>query len=221
MSVDDITLMALADGELDADEARAVERAIEGDLDAQARLDRFRRTRDALRMMPAPTHDGDQALIAQIRAAEGAPAPRPTANFNRAPWAALAAGAAVLAIGLGWWLPRQGGADTLQAALSQTPSGQGAVLDDGTDLTVLASFRTEAGTLCREIEATQDGATRLSVMCRDTFDAPFEERFAMELAPAQGYQPASGEIEALEAFLARIGAGNPLTPEDEAAALSR
>ncbi|MBM3605447.1 MAG: hypothetical protein FJX25_12055 [Alphaproteobacteria bacterium] len=232
MSIDDITLMALADGELDATEARALEARIANDPDAQARLAHFRETRARLAALAqdAPPHPGDAALMARIHVARAAPpvpanmpaAAAPAANWNRAPWVALAAGLAAVAITIGWWQSDGGpGADGLQTALVSLPAGEGTVLEDGTDLTVIASFRTSEGLFCREIEATRAGRARLAVLCRKNAASPFEERFALDLAPLEGYQPASGELEGLDAFLTGIGAGAPLTPEDEAAALAR
>ncbi|QBX34347.1 hypothetical protein E4191_06195 [Paracoccus liaowanqingii] len=230
MSIDDITLMALADGELDAAEARALQARIAADPQAQARLAQFRLTRAHLAALAedASAHPGDADLTARIRAAgiaahppSGRPIPRPAANRNRAPWAALAAGLAVLGIAIGWWLPGgNSGSDGLQEVLARVPAGEGAMLEDGTDVTVIASFRTGTGQLCREIETAGDGRARLAILCRDDASEAFEERFALDLTTAEGYQPASGELEGLDAFLAGIGAGDPLSPADEAEALA-
>lgn len=236
MQIDDTTLMALADGELDPAEADRLRALIAEDPVAQARLRQFIETRERLRQLAGGADAGpaDAALIAMIRAASvpdarsaAAPAPaRRPANRNRAPLAALAAALTALAIGLGWWQmpgsPGDGLAPDLVAALDALPSGEGAQLADGRDLTILASYRNRFSELCREYETHQGEAMQLSVACRgggggETWVARFETRFT---AP-EGYLPASGEIEALDSYLADTGAGAPLTPEEEAAALAR
>lgn len=131
MQIDDETLMALADGELDPARAEELRRAIAADPELQSRLHRFEETR---RLLSGLRRDqpGEDPLAAMIRAsvtapvapspiASHAPGPRPAvppggtplaaparaparpANLNRRPWLAAAASAAIVAIGLGWW----------------------------------------------------------------------------------------------------------------------
>ncbi|MFD2813518.1 hypothetical protein ACFSYD_01240 [Paracoccus aerius] len=73
MQIDDETLMALADGELDQAEAARVSAAVARDPEAQARLRLFTETRARLKILasaaPAPS---DKDLIARIRAASSA-----------------------------------------------------------------------------------------------------------------------------------------------------
>ena len=229
MQIDDETLMALADGELDRAEAARISEAIADDPEAQARLRRFAETRARLKVLAAegPARQADDALIARIRAAGVAPqapaalAPPPAANANRAPWAALAAALTAAVVGLGWWqmgdapdgLPR-----AEVAALDSLRSGQATVLEDGRDLTVIASYRMTDGAFCREYEITQATMLTVSVACRD--GDVWHRRFASDLTATPGYVPAAGDIAALDDWLVRSGAGDPLTPEDEAAALA-
>ncbi|WEF24209.1 hypothetical protein [Paracoccus sp. S3-43] len=232
MQIDDETLMALADGELDGAEAARVSAAIADDPEAQARLRRFAETRARLRALSAPPagQGDDNDLIARIRAASvpaqapAAPAPATpgvAANRNRAPWAAIAAGLTAALVGLGWW--QMGGAPAgLEqaeiAALDSLPSGEAAVLEDGRDLTVIASYRTAEGMFCREYETARDARVTVSVACRD--GGGWQRQFASVMTATDGYVPASGDLAALDDWLARTGAGDPLTPEDEAAALA-
>lgn len=230
MQIDDETLMALADGELDRAEAARISAAIADDPEAQARLRRFTETRARLRALSAqgPASQADDALIARIRAAAAvlpapaAPAPVPAAaNSNRAPWAAVAAALAALAVGLGWW--QMGGApDGLAqgevAALDSLPSGEAVALEDGRELMVIASYRTADGAFCREYETARDASLTVGVACRE--GDTWQRQFASEMTAADGYVPASGDIAALDDWLAETGAGDPLTPEDEAAALA-
>lgn len=230
MPIDDETLMALADGELDPEEAAHLSAAIADDPRTQARLRRFSETRARLSAMRAdgPAAPADDALIARIRAASVAPlapagsaaAPVP-ANRDRAPLAAIAAALTAAVVGLGWW--QMGGPATdlpaaQVSALDTLPSGQAAILGDGADLTMIASYRIADGTLCREYETVRDAAVSIGVACRA--NGAWQRRFASDTSLADGYVPASGDIAALDDWLAQTGAGDPLTPEDEAAALA-
>ena len=233
MQIDDETLMALADGELDRAESARISAAIADDPEAQARLRRFAETRARLKALSTegPARQADDALIARIRAAgvapqapaalAPAPAPPPAANANRAPWAAVAAALTAAVVGLGWWqmgdapdgLPR-----AEVAALDSLRSGQATVLEDGRDLTVIASYRTAEGAFCREYETARDASLTVTVACREGGD--WQRQFASDMVATDGSVPASGDIAALDDWLAETGAGDPLTPEDETAALA-
>ena len=84
---------------------------------------------------------------------------------------------------------------------------------------VIATFRNSEQDLCREFEVNSvDRSTVVSVACRS--EDEWRVSFAV-VAPgdAQGYAPASS-TEALDAYLSAIAAGDPLSVEEEAAALS-
>jgi anti-sigma factor RsiW len=84
---------------------------------------------------------------------------------------------------------------------------------------VIATFRNNAEDLCREFEVdSADRSTVVSVACRS--EDEWRVSFAV-VAPgdAQGYAPASS-TEALDAYLSAIEAGDPLSVEEEAEALS-
>ncbi|RCW87138.1 anti-sigma factor family protein [Paracoccus lutimaris] len=239
MQISDETLMALADNELDAQTARRVSQAVRDDPALAARLARFTRTRELLaqsiRAGQGGTQGAEDPLAAMIRAGITKPAVKPAvkpaekpaekpapANLNRRPILAAAASMAIAAIGLGWWgwsnrLPDGLSVPEL-AALDSLPSGESRMLDAGAELTMIASFRSAAGALCREFETAQAARTRIVLACHES--GGWHERFA---ATAQqdatgGYQPASGEG-SIDDALAQIGASAPLTPEEEAAAL--
>lgn len=233
MRMDDETLMAFADGELTGAEADEVARAVAADPALAARVDLFRKTRAALaEPAPAPS-EADAALIAQIRAAAAAatvaqvathkaglntaPTPAPAANRNWAPTAVAAS--LVMALGLGWWSGLLDGGSAagglspaVVAALDSVPSAQ-----TRDSFTAIASFQTADGTLCREYETTEP--PQIAVACRQ--EGAWVQRFAATLEAADGYVPASGTVEAVEALLGDLGAGEPLTPEAEAEALAR
>ncbi|QEU08474.1 hypothetical protein FOB51_10940 [Paracoccus yeei] len=244
MQIDNETLMALADGELDPARAEALRRAVAADPELQARLHRFQETRRLLAGL-RQTDAAEDPLAAVIRAAvrpdagvaSSAPVPppasgarlggqtrdvQPPANLNRRPWMAAAASVAIVALGLGWWQwagapgPQSFSAAEL-AALDSLPSGQVQPLDQGAELAMIASFRAGDGGLCREYETRRGEVLRTVLACRG--DAGWSERFAAESRDGgQEYRPASGEG-TIDNAIAAIGAEAPLTPEDEAAAL--
>ncbi|MDP5305931.1 anti-sigma factor family protein [Paracoccus spongiarum] len=235
MQIDDVTLMALADGELDADEAARLGALVAADPEAQARLRRFTDSRERLKALAAQdgvAAPGDAALIARIRAAAVArvrqtppPPATPAANRNRAPLAALAAALTAAVVGLGWWQmgadPRGGFAPELAAALDSLPSGEGQMLADGRDLTLIASYRAAGGEFCREFETRQAESIEVVVACRgDGATGAWAQRFATATIAADGFVPASGDLAGLDDFLAELGAGAPLDPDQEAAALA-
>jgi hypothetical protein len=232
VQIDDETLMALADGELGQAEAARISAAIANDPEAQARLRLFTETRARLKALSSavPAAPSDKDLIARIRAAGSAAqasatvaptaVPKP-ANTNRAPWAVLAAAMALAVVGLGWWQMGDAPSGLPQAAvtaLDSLPSGQAVELGDGRDLTMIASYRTADGAFCREYETAQNAGLTVSVACRD--GDGWQQQFASDMTATDGYVPASGDIAALDEWLSKTGAGDPLTPEDEGAALA-
>lgn len=234
VQIDDETLMALADGELDPTRAEELRRAIAADPGLQARLHRFEETRRLLGglRVASPAED---PLAATIRAAVGSAAPPAgtapdaagqhppqPANLNRRPWMAAAASVAVVALGLGWW--QWTGAPGPQslpvaelAALDALPSGQVRTLDDGTKMAMIASFRASDGRLCREYETRHAQELRTVLACREA-DGWTPRFAAISHDGGQEYLPASGEG-TIDAAIEAIGAGLPLAPQEEAAAL--
>lgn len=225
--IEDTMLMAYADGELDAETAARVEAALEQDESLAERLGVFLSTRSALKEAFDPPPPVSPQLEAAVRAM-ATPAPQVVSlSARRAAWRPMALAASLaLAVGLGagWFIagqPTAGGpelalAEGADRVLDTLASGQSADLGGGR-LTAIASFEDAQGTLCREISQEAAGGSMLAVACRSG-DA-WELRFA--LASGSGgdaYRPASAP-EALDAWLAATGAGAPLPPEAEAAAL--
>jgi hypothetical protein len=99
------------------------------------------------------------------------------------------------------------------------PAGQEIALAAGGRFRAIATFRDDNGDLCREFELdSADRSTVVSVACNTAGE--WRVSFAVT-APgdAGGYAPASS-TEALDAYLRAIEAGEPLTSEEEAEALS-
>jgi anti-sigma factor RsiW len=234
MPIDDETLMALADGEIDGDEAEALHARIKADPDLAARYTLFSQTSDwvAQAALNDPEAEVSDDLTARIRemAAAAPPAAENVVSLRRpAPrWQPMAIAASVaLAVGLSAGLflspdALQTGTPMLSAALQERlgtlPSGAEAALPDGRRVHVIASFQDGAGAFCREYEtAAEGGAGLVGVACRNGAD--WSLRFAMATTSGRdGYAPASS-LEALDAFYAATGASQPLSAEAELAYL--
>ena len=233
--VENEMLMALADGELDDAEAKALMRRIERNPQLAARYASFAQTAEALRAAFArgemPAH-----LINAVRSAPGeAVIPRRrserkilTAAFEFLGLLAQpAAVAAMLAagVGLGWVLRGDGdgpsaGLDqrTMAAAVSDMPTGETREVAGGGTVRVLGSFQTARG-LCRLIltDTLPTGGARF-VACRN--DADWQVMVSVAEAGESGFAPASATAtEAIDLYLDAIGAGAALSAEAEAAEL--
>ncbi|MCR9212313.1 MAG: anti-sigma factor [Proteobacteria bacterium] len=104
-------------------------------------------------------------------------------------------------------------------ALVAIPSGMESQLGgEGDRFRAIATYRNADGTLCREFEVDQsDKSTVVAVACRP--EQRWNVRFAVVAGPADsGYAPASS-LESLDAYLDAVDAGEPLSLEDEKAAL--
>ena len=241
---DDETLMACADGELDAAAARRVGEAAAADPEVAARIRVFRETREALRGAALARDDAPvpDALMARVRATlAAAPAASPGENVvpfrrrdasPRPRWQmSLVASAALLAGVLAGFLVAQvgGGRDGLRlaaldqpglvAALGSTPSGERRGIEGG-EIAPIASYLNGDGEFCREFEFDgASGTTAVSIACH--IGQAWDIRFAVAARGTDdsGYAPASS-LETLDAYLTATGAGAPLSPEEEAAFLS-
>lgn len=176
---------------------------------------------------------GEQPTVQQPGAAPvGGPASarllRPANDWWRIAAAACVAGIVGVGIGLmaGGSAPPDGlriadiGRDALAAALNSVATGEETTLaGDAARFRAIASFHDSRQSLCREFELDMaDGSTVVSVACRD---GGWAVRFAVASAGNEGgYAPASSS-ETLEAYLAAIQAGAPLSQADERAALEK
>jgi anti-sigma factor RsiW len=112
-----------------------------------------------------------------------------------------------------------GGGPALVEALTTSPAGTETRLPGSNQrFRVIATFRDSQETLCREFEVdSPDRSTVISVACHS--DDQWRVSFAV-VAPgnSDGYAPASS-TEALDAYLAAINAGAPMSAEEEEKAL--
>lgn len=247
----DETLMAFADGELDEAQMAQIERALANDDQLAVRLSVFLESRSAafdsfqpLLQTPIPDvlrSNVDKIIEAQ---AEGI-ATSEASNIvsladKRKPFYArtdLAAAACISLIAggvVGFALsgssPRSEGSDILATVISDTSlieametvrSGDEIRMENGSRLSVIASFKNDLGSLCREFEVDgANGATSVSVACAT--EGAWQVKFLVSAPSTSGnqYAPASS-LEALEAYLTAIGATQPMNEADEAKTLDR
>jgi hypothetical protein len=234
MDIDDDTLMSLADGEIDGDEAARLHAIIKADPALAARYALYTQTSDWVE--EAALTDPEAAVSPDLEAGirEMAASMSPEAE-NVVPmrrpasrWVPVAVAASLaLAIGLSAGLLLAPGAPetgvpklsaAVQERLGSLPSGAEAELPDGRRVSVVASFTDSAGAFCREYETTaQGGDSHVGVACRD--GAAWSLRLAVATASEDaGYAPAAS-LEALDAFYASTGASEPLSVEAERAFL--
>jgi hypothetical protein len=236
--IDTETLMAYADGELDAEQRKEVEALLERDPEARAMVRKFRESADLLKdgLDSVLTEPVPQRLIDAI----GATAPASNVvELRRSPgrvrrsnfWPSLAAAASlVLAVGLVGSIllldrakpPATDVATVhaLQQALEGLPSG--AVLETGDGIRVMPvlTFRAADGRVCREYEREAPLGSATGLACRDEAErwiAEVEvERDPMQDGSAENaYQPAGGAGDPISEVLDRLGAGAALSAEEE------
>ncbi|MEM8626498.1 MAG: anti-sigma factor [Pseudomonadota bacterium] len=245
----DTTLMAYADGEVDTDTRSAIERALIDDSALSARVDMFRRTRqaasDAFKThLDAPVPDalaGSIAAMVERHEREAVGGASNVVAFQRKTKLptfrldlAIAASIALFAGGaIGYLVSGYGGVaptssvltaglidPSLPLALRTVPSGDEMDLERGGRFRAIASFRDGADNLCREFEVDQADTSRVvSVACQA--EEQWRVQFTVLASGADGgYAPASS-LEVLDAYMQAIGADPPLSEEDERAALER
>lgn len=241
---DDETLMAFADGELDAATNQRLETALETDEVLAERLAIFLDTRMAVASAMKPLIDEPvpEALAASVRRmaeaadTKAANAPennvvafqrpeKPVTARSRKPWL-MPVAASILAVitGVGGYMAGRGSIDTggspekaLFAALDQQPSGSDVSLGQSGALHIVSSFVDGRGELCREYELKRQNETTATVACRT--NGAWVTRLALSSPRAEGYVPASSQ-ETIDAYLASIDAGEPLAVEAEKNALA-
>ena len=247
---DDETLMAFADGELDAETTARVEAAMETDDELVMRVATFIESRAAVAAELKPLIDEPvpealthsvEAMVAASRKPQSQLAPsdnviplRPAHRTASPSWIMpLAASLVAVAFGIGGYLAGQanvpGTSAPLLAAIADpamirtldtAASGEETNVADGS-MKLVSSFRDGGGTLCREFELKQaDGGATVTVACRSSQEWSVRLAVAGPATSASAYQPA-GATETVDAFLTTIGAGSPLSEADEKAALAK
>lgn len=174
----------------------------------------------AAREKQTASPDADETVVAFRPRVPSPLVTRSTGSSLSSPWAmALAASFVGIVVGLGGFLLGQStgvapdGANlALNEALETLPSGGERALSEVESLHMIASFRDAEGHLCREYEREAADAVTTAVACHGP--AGWQTRIALTNPVAEGYVPAS-TTDTLDAFLSGIGAGAPLSSEEE------
>lgn len=239
----DEQVMAFADGEADGVTAAAIAAAAKADPQLAQRIDRFLESRRLVKMA-MPLEPVPMDLEAKIRAmalksqadtgpagSAAQPAHPIVANDNAPRWRLPLAASILFALGLGGGYLMRGEQQLdpasvniaglmdseLKSALETVPSGAETTVSGG-KFRAIASFRDNNSSLCREFE--KDRGTDLSfvgVACH-TNGAWSVNTVIASAQTGDGYAPASS-LDAIDAFIASIGAGEMLTAAEEQAAL--
>ncbi len=235
-AMNDELIMAYADGEASAEDARRVEHLLEVSPEARRKLEMFQQTAEALRAAREDVPPVSEALAKRVADTLEADARSSVqgdtgtiVEFPRrgwgAVWPAAMAASIALVVGLGFGYGLNGGISgpangplgvtslaepAIGDALAVMSSGTSRVLPSGATLNVIASFEGEDGVFCREFDyETPTGLSLVSVACRN--NAAWQPRIAVTVSGESGnlYAPASS-LDALEAWLASSGLGEPL-----------
>ncbi|MEX0348112.1 MAG: anti-sigma factor [Paracoccaceae bacterium] len=237
--MDKSRLAAFADGELSPEEAAEVVLHLADYPQDQAYVDNVIASNESLsQAFAAPLGDPlpqaiENTILGKPETAVIAPFPkRPVVWVGTALAAALALAAFTgpsiftpaqpprLAVG-----PLTGGS-SLSEALNSLPSGITSSEDADQELLILATLPIADG-FCREFEVIDRSDERidLGIACMTAGTWVVEVTLTEPLASSgteDGFVTASGaEMQGLIPFLDRLGAGNALAPEDEAALIAR
>ena len=224
MSVDDETLMAYADGELDPLTAKRVERAIAADPALAEQIDRHRAVRARIAASYAPiAEEPVPGRLSTLLAGNVAPLVRPASRPPLSSPQAMAAMAACLVMGLVLGLAiqprepvrtRDGGlyaAGSLARALDDQPGGAAG------PTRIAVSFRDRKGGYCRVFASdAADG-----IACRDAAGWALRQTRPGTVAQTTAYAQAGSTDPALMAAAQDMMAGAPLDAAGEAAARAR
>lgn len=218
MSDDDL-ISAYLDGELDAEQAAAVEQRLRADRGAAARLNRLREADDLLRAaMPPVQQVSDQTLAALIMSPQtNAPTVRPRRLIVQA--AALAA-AMLLGVAFGRFVstdnanaPSPFAISAVESHLLDTlPSGQ-AVETDSTMFEVALSLRSDSGALCRQYQLS-NARTAVDVLACAEGGGEWRMAAAAPHVQTSQYVPA-GASSAIDAAIAALGPSEALDIDQE------
>jgi hypothetical protein len=228
MSIDPETLMAFADGELDALSMKRVEKAIAADPALGEQVDRHRALSASLRaafapVEAAPVPAGVAALLNE--SAKVVPFTPRAGRRERPLW--LGAMAASLVVGLftGPFLFQRGGGDITFRDGQAVAQGEVAkALDtqlastqaDGAPVRIGVTFRDTTGTLCRTFERGSTGG----IACAGGAQWRVERLYGGVSQSGSTYRQAGSASAAMMAEAQAMMAGDPLDADAEAKALA-
>lgn len=237
MKITDEELMAFADGAMSEPRFSEIAKSIEQDAVLANRLEELALGGKAARELYAPIADQPvpDALRRNVEAAiagEGSAKVIPlVAKRTRSLFLpmAIAASIAVIVAGPFAFFLGQASAPVpmlamgdplgpmLRAQMASLASGDEVRLANDVTVRVVASFTDGEGRLCREFELHNAGS-QLAIACREAGE--WRTAIALDIPPdGENYTPAAA-LDVLDAFLTELGAGPPLSPEDEARVLA-
>jgi len=231
MDVTDEMLMALADGELDAETAAPLRRRVAEDAELKRRLALFEDSAAALKAAfgPEPVPDSlVQAILAAPVQGDRADGGGNVVQLRRdlRGWPALTAAAAMvaLAFGLGGYLMGAMGGETVFSPVefASLATGKTVPLPGGGTLRMLGSYETGQG-LCRMLSVETAGTEARQILCREGAGAgaAWQVALRVEVPSTDGFLPASDVLSStVDSYLDGIGAGPALDRAAEAAALA-
>ncbi|MDE2137690.1 MAG: hypothetical protein KGJ68_09655 [Gammaproteobacteria bacterium] len=242
MTYSEETLIAYADGELDAAARAALEAAMAADPQLAQRVARHRALRARVQAAFAPVLEEPlpERLLASVRAAAAGPhagsvvalQPRARARWSWPEWTAIAAsllagallGPPLLRPGAGASLvDTSGGRVVAGGALARALAGQLASSQPaGAPVAIGISFRSRAGAYCRTFSLSEAGGFA-GLACHEQNAWRIETLARAEPAPAgNGYRPAASALPpAVAGTVAELIAGEPLDAAAESAARAR
>jgi hypothetical protein len=234
MSIESETLMAYADGELDAVAAKRVEKAIAADPALAAEVERHRALRarlkahfDPVAAVPLP-----EALTAELRGSakivDLAAAREARAPARAVPrwWSGAVAAALVVGVVLGLSLrpggesdfTAQGGRMVASGSVARALDNQLAVNQPaGAPVKMLVSFRDPQGTYCRAFQSAGQGG----IACREEGAWRVREFRVVSHSQSADYRQAGSDASALLADAQAMMAGEALDAAQEQAAAAK
>jgi len=220
--VNDETLCAYIDGELDADAHERLDRIIAVNPGIALRLEQLRRADDALRAALAPD---EEPKVVPFTPKPAAPS-RDWSGMARR-WAPLAA-ASLIGVLVGMFAPTPysvGDPAAVSAALSrvldETPSGEIATLANG-NVILAQTLITDEGIACRQYRIEGETSAVDSVACREDGAWRLRAQLAVAEAPNTADYQAAGADSADPLTAAVDALGNPsvLDETEEAQAIA-
>lgn len=241
--ITDDQLSAYLDGELDAQAQAALEARLDSDPGLRARLERLRAADLAIREALGEHLEETPERFAQMVRESAKPSGGNVVQLKRRTplseaWKLPIAAALALAIGAGGGFytgahgPGSPAATVLaisansplSSLLDKAPSAQTQDMGDAAKFTAEISYRAADGRLCREFSLSSAREETVAVACRA--DAGWRLEVAAATAPKGsadgGFAPVSGgDHPAIDAALDRLDVADPLSPEEEAAAIQQ
>lgn len=222
-------IMAYADGETGPEDTARAEALLAGQPQARAALARLRAADQQIKtsldaVLDEPVPERLTRATIEPKPSRGRVLRFPM-SLTSSRWALAAS--LVLALGAAFfWLgtpefSTRAMQTFVHQTLEQTPSGERRIHSGKNwQLMPLASYDTADGRLCREYAGRTESYTLSGLACRST-GGDWQILVSQSQKPTEAYLPASGPTADIADLLQELEAGEPLSPEEEAARLKR